>query len=74
MDMPPLYDKGREYMEREDRPEHPRLVNSLKVPSRVPIFITYYTIYPDPEGQLQYYADVYGYDAAMGKVLKHYTD
>ena len=73
MDMKPLYEKGREYMEREDRPEHPRLVSRLNVPSRVPIFITYYTIYPDPEGQLQYYTDVYGYDAAMGKVLRHYS-
>jgi murein L,D-transpeptidase YcbB/YkuD len=74
MDMPPIYDKGREYMEREDRPEHPRLVSSLSVPSRVPIFITYYTIYPDPEGHLQTYNDVYGYDAAMGKVLNHFTE
>lgn len=74
IDMEPESDKGREYMEREDRPDHPRLVGNLPISPRVPLYITYYTIYPTPDGRLQYYPDVYGYDHAMEKVLKLYTD
>lgn len=72
MGIPPETERGKGYMEREDRPEHPRLVDFLSVSPRVPLYITYYTLYPDPAGQLQTYPDVYGYDKAMERTLKQY--
>ena len=74
MGMAPETERGKEYMEREDRPEQPRLVNAITVSPRVPLYITYYTLYPDPQGQLQTYPDVYGYDKAIEKSLKTFTD
>ena len=69
----PETDRGRQYMEGEDRPEHPRLVDYVGVMPRVPLFITYYTVYPDPAtGRLQNYPDVYGYDKAIERGLKTY--
>ena len=47
-------------------------MNSLKVSPRVPIIITYYTIFQTPDGPLQYYPDVYGYDKAISEALKPY--
>ena len=47
-----------------------RLVRQVSVEPEVPLFITYYTLYPDQFGQLQEYRDVYGYDKA---ILKHLT-
>ena len=73
MDLEPETERGQEYMEREDRPEHPRLVDYLSVSPRVPLYVTYYTLYPDPlTGSLQTYPDVYGYDKALERALKPY--
>lgn len=73
MGMTPETERGLAYMEREDRPEHPRLIDWLGVSPRVPLFITYYTVYPDPiGGQLRTYPDAYGYDKALEKALKPY--
>ena len=73
MGLPPETDRGKEYMEREDRPSHPRLIDWIGIKPRVPIYITYYTVYPDPaNGHLQTYPDVYGYDKALERALKTY--
>lgn len=48
------------------------LVRSLKVEPQVPIFITYYTLYPDSKGQMNDYEDVYGYDAVLYRLLQKY--
>ena len=36
------------------------------------VFIGYFTCYTSPDGELQYYKDVYGYDAAIWKEMKKY--
>lgn len=48
------------------------LLNSLKVQPQIPLFITYYTIYPNESGILQYYPDIYGYDKVIYNQLKAY--
>jgi len=48
------------------------LISSLKVEPQIPIFITYFTIYPDVNGKLQYFSDVYGYDKVIFDVLKSF--
>ena len=49
-----------------------RLVHQVKVEPAVPVFITYYTLYPDQNGVLKEYNDVYGYDKALKEHLKPY--
>lgn len=68
MDMKPETDRGRKFMRRE--PEETRLVHSLKVAPAVPVFITYYTMYPGKDGSLCSYPDVYGYDKVMSNHIK----
>ena len=75
MGLKPESERGIEYMESEDRPEHPSFMKQLKLPSRVPLYITYYTIYPDPvSGHLTTYPDVYRYDKALAKALRWFVE
>ena len=41
------------------------MVRSLTVSPEVPLFITYYTMYPDRGGNVVNYADIYGYDTVI---------
>ena len=46
-----------------------RLLHSLPVEPHVPVFISYFTLYPDKNGKMCEYPDVYGYDRQMGNFL-----
>lgn len=51
-----------------DEPEGPdpeMLVHSLKVSPKIPIHITYFTLFHLPDSTLHSYPDVYGYDEAL---------
>lgn len=79
MDIPPVTEQGREYVrthrptENENGRKLPhRLVATLQVTPHVPLYITYYTLFPDLSGQLRTYPDVYGYDQAVWAHLKKY--
>ena len=73
MGMRPETDWGRNQLDRLDpEEEYPTLVRSISVSPRVPIIITYYTIFQTPDGSIQYYPDVYGYDKAIAEALKSY--
>ena len=48
------------------------LVGRVKVEPKVPIFITYFTLWPLADGSLQRYDDVYGYDRVMAAWLANY--
>lgn len=48
------------------------MIGTKTVAPAVPLFITYYTLYPDATGTLQEYADVYGYDAIIAYHLTNY--
>jgi len=50
----------------------PKLVKSLKVTPEIPVFITYYTMYPNQEGNIIEYKDVYGYDKVLYRALEKY--
>ena len=74
MDLRPETDQGREYMADTLKNKQTRLVHSLPVSPRVPIYIMYYTIFPDPvSGQLLYFPDVYGYDKAISRSIDKFT-
>lgn len=48
------------------------LVGSVKVRQPVPVFIVYFTLYPDFDGTLRSFADVYGYDSVIYNSLRNY--
>ena len=58
--------------QKPDTLQRSMLISSLKVEPQIPIFITYFTIYPDVNGKLQYFSDVYGYDKVIFDVLKSF--
>jgi hypothetical protein len=68
MDIAPETNKGRRYIQNEDN--NRRLIRSLTVKPNVPISITYYTIFEEPDGSLRSYPDVYGYDNIMSMHIK----
>jgi hypothetical protein len=79
MDIPPVTTQGIEYIrthqqeENEDGRKLPRkLIGYMPVKPNVPIYITYYTIYPDEYGVVRNYPDVYGYDQQIWNHLKKY--
>lgn len=41
------------------------LIYNVKVEPNIPVYLTYYTMLLTPEGRLETYPDVYGYDAVM---------
>lgn len=49
-----------------------RLVGSVPVRPRIPVFIIYYTLYPDQKGNLHEYKDLYGYDNLIYRILQNY--
>ena len=49
-----------------------RVIGSVKVNPYVPLFITYFTLYPMAGGKMVEYPDVYGYDGVIYQLLKKY--
>ena len=48
------------------------LIGRAKVEPLVPVFLWYYTLYPDAKGVLRSYTDIYGYDKVIFNYLKNY--
>ena len=44
----------------------------MPVKPHVPLYILYYTIYPDENGVVRNYPDVYGYDQLIWNHLKKF--
>lgn len=68
MGMSPVTQKGLRFVS-----EHSgdiSLVRSLSVKPCIPIYITYYTVFPDACGKLAVYPDVYGYDDVIYEKIK----
>ena len=55
-----------------DTLNHSRIINNINVNPKVPLFITYFTLYPDFEGNIKSFSDVYGYDRVIFSILKNY--
>ena len=72
MDIPPVTDKGREYLDEHAEDPRPfRLVNHRDVSPQVPVYLIYYTAYPNPaSGVIDLWPDIYGYDAAITGAIK----
>lgn len=55
-----------------DTLQRKKLIGRVEVSPAVPLFIWYYTLYPDIEGNIRAYADVYGYDDLIYRCLENY--
>ncbi|MCQ2197626.1 MAG: L,D-transpeptidase family protein [Bacteroidaceae bacterium] len=69
IDLKPLSDKGKKYKEETDPEDF--MKNYMFKPT-VPVFIDYYTLYPESNGTMVRYPDIYGYDKALKKVLDQF--
>ena len=76
IDMPPISGKGQDFMNErnEENDGSPiRLLRTAQVNPRVPVFLTYYTIYPNPAtGRLEIWPDRYEYDKHIIRALRPY--
>ena len=45
--------------------------HSVQLPQKVPVYLTYFTAWADDTGKVQFFNDIYGRDAAMGKALAY---
>lgn len=72
MDLPPQSQRGRDWLEQHaDEPKPYRLLSYMKVSPAVPVYVLYFTVYPNPEtGTLDTYPDIYDYDALIAKHLR----
>ena len=71
MDLKPLTDRGKDYLEENAEEPRPfRLMTYHEVSPRVPVYIIYYTAYPNPAtGIVQTWPDLYGYDQAIASAI-----
>ena len=74
-DVSPLGKKKSEMTERQlavsDTLQRKKLIGSLRVEPTVPIYIYYYTLYPDTKGNIESFVDVYGYDRVIYNALRN---
>jgi murein L,D-transpeptidase YcbB/YkuD len=72
MDLAPVSERGITWLEEHSDESKPhRLVSYSKVSPSVPVYIVYYTVYPNPAtGTLETFPDVYGYDALIAREIK----
>jgi len=72
MDIPPVTDRGREWLQKHADAPHPyRLISYHGVKPHVPLYILYYTTFPNPKtGVIDYWPDLYGFDKVISKELK----
>lgn len=74
MDIKPETERGRKYLEehRED-PRPLRLIRHRQVKPSLPLYIIYYTAYPNPEsGKVELWSDIYGYDAVITSACRRW--
>lgn len=58
--------------ELEGTKDRERYLANLPLSPTVPLFITYFTLYPDRKGRVRTFPDIYGYDAILFDSLKPY--
>ena len=74
MDIKPETQRGHEYLEEHEEDPRPlKVITYRDVNPRVPVYIIYYTAYPDPEtGEVNFYPDLYSYDQVIRKKMKDF--
>jgi murein L,D-transpeptidase YcbB/YkuD len=71
MGLAPETEHGIDYVGKH-REDDRKLIGYVPVKPRVPLYIIYNTLWPDADGMLQTWPDVYGYDDVIWKHLQPY--
>lgn len=71
MDLEPKTERGLKHV--SDTTKSRKLINSVKVEPKVPLYIVYQTLFKTSEGKWEEYKDIYGYDAVMRKQLEPFV-
>ena len=71
MDIPPETERGKDYLEEHQDDPHPyRLITYQNVSPKMPVYILYFTLFPNPEtGEIESLPDLYGYDKVIRKEI-----
>ncbi|SFW36140.1 L,D-transpeptidase catalytic domain [Prevotellaceae bacterium HUN156] len=72
MGLSAMTDRGRQYLRTHRTDEDHKLIGYVPVKPHVPLYIIYYTLWPDEQGILQTWPDVYGYDRVILQHLQPY--
>lgn len=72
MDMKPATERGRKYLKKHSEDKEHKLIGYVPVKPQVPLFLVYYTIWPDENGIVRKWPDVYGYDKIIWEHLQPY--
>jgi murein L,D-transpeptidase YcbB/YkuD len=72
MGLRPATDRGRKYLRTHQDEEDHKLIGYVPVKPHVPLYIIYFTLWPDETGTLQTWPDIYGYDRVVMEHLKPY--
>lgn len=67
-----VFEKSSKPTVSKDTLNREKLISSVNVQPAVPLFILYYTIYPDENNVMKEYGDVYGYDRVIYQYLQNY--
>lgn len=74
MGQSPETEQGMQWLQSHpDQETRNKIIGYIPVTPRVPLYIIYYTLWPDESGILQTWPDVYGYDKVMWNQLKTFT-
>lgn len=65
-------EEGSKEEEITDTLDHSKLIGSINVEPRIPLFIVYYTMYPGKDGKMREYDDVYGYDRVIYDYFRNF--
>lgn len=71
IDIAPETERGAKYLKEHQDDERPlRLLTYREISPRIPLYIIYYTAYPNPEtGKVELWPDLYGYDKVIKALL-----
>jgi hypothetical protein len=72
MDIPPESERGKDWLkEHQDAPRPFRLMTYSDVVPKVPVYILYFTAFPNPTtGTVEFWPDLYDYDRAVSRELQ----
>ena len=65
-------DRGRRYLRAHQDEEEHKLIGYVPVKPHIPLYIIYFTLWPDETGDLKTWPDVYGYDRVIYEHLTIY--
>lgn len=65
-------EEGSKEEEITDTLDPSKLIGSINVEPRIPLFIVYYTMYPGKDGKMREYDDVYGYDRVIYDYFRNF--